>query len=151
MTMSYRQATLEDAELLIDIYNAAFYDDYLRYGVCPGYGKTKEMMEDSIREYPKYTILCDNVPVGCISFKQTEIGVYEIGNLCVVPEFQGKGIGTQAIQFVKILLKDWKKLTLVTPIDKIENVKFYTEKCGFHIVTTEMDGNVELAQLVLER
>ena len=151
MTMSYRQATLEDAELLIDIYNAAFYDDYLRYGVCPGYGKTKEMMEDSIREYPKYTILCDNVPVGCISFKQTESGVYEIGNLCVVPEFQGKGIGTQAIQFVKILLKDWKKLTLVTPIDKIENVKFYTEKCGFHIVTTEMDGNVELAQLVLER
>ena len=151
MTMSYRQATLEDAELLIDIYNAAFYDDYLRYGVCPGYGKTKEMMEDSIREYPKYTILCDNVPVGCISFKQTESGVYEIGNLCVVPEFQGKGIGTQAIQFVKILLKDWKKLTLVTPIDKIENVKFYTEKCGFHIVTTEMDGNVDLAQLVLER
>ena len=151
MTMSYRQATLEDAELLIDIYNAAFYDDYLRYGVCPGYGKTKEMMEDSIREYPKYTILCDNVPVGCISFKQTESGVYEIGNLCVVPEFQGKGIGTQAIQFVKILLKDWKKLTLVTPIDKIENVKFYTEKCGFHIVTTEMDGNVELAQIVLER
>ena len=71
MTMSYRQATLEDAELLIDIYNAAFYDDYLRYGVCPGYGKTKEMMEDSIREYPKYTILCYNVPVGCISFKQT--------------------------------------------------------------------------------
>ena len=151
MTMSYRQATLEDAELLIDIYNAAFYDDYLRYGVCPGYGKTKEMMEDSIREYPKYTILCDNVPVGCISFKQTESGVYEIGNLCVVPEFQGKGIGTQAIQFVKILLKDWKKLTLVTPIDKIENVKFYTEKCGFQIVSTETNGDVELARFILKR
>ena len=25
-----------------------FCDDYLRYGSCPGYGKTKEMMEESI-------------------------------------------------------------------------------------------------------
>ena len=151
MTIDYRQATIEDAKLLIDIYNASYYDDYLRYGACPGYGKTKEIMEESIRKKPKYIILCDNEPVGCISCKQTEIGVYEIGNLCVVPAFQGKGIGTQAIQFAKILHEDWKRITLVTPIDKKENVKFYTEKCGFHIASTETDGNVELARFVLER
>ena len=34
-------------------------------------------------------------------------------------------------------LEDWKQLTLVTPIDKKENVKFYTEKCGFYIALTE--------------
>ena len=67
MTIEYRKAVLEDAELLIDIYNAAFYSDYLRYGVCPGYGNTKEMMEESIRRYPKHIILCNNVPVGCVS------------------------------------------------------------------------------------
>jgi len=49
MMIEYRQAALEDAERLTDIYNAAFYDDYLRYGSFPGYGKTKEMMEASIR------------------------------------------------------------------------------------------------------
>ena len=38
MAIGYRQATLEDAVLLIDIYNASFHDDYLRYGACPGYG-----------------------------------------------------------------------------------------------------------------
>jgi hypothetical protein len=48
MTIEFRQAALEDAELLINIYNASFYSDYLRYGFCPGYGKTKEMMEESI-------------------------------------------------------------------------------------------------------
>jgi len=149
MTIEYRQAALEDAELLINIYNESFYDDYLRYGSCPGYGKTKEMMEESISKYPKYIILCDNEPVGSISFKKLEKGVYEIGCLCVIPKYQGKGIGTQAIQFSKTLYEDMEKLTLVTPIDKKENVKFYTEKCGFHIESIERDGNVELARFVI--
>lgn len=151
MTIGYRQAAIGDAELLIRTYNAAFYSDYLRYGVYPGYGKTKETMEESIREVPKYIILCDDAPVGCISCKQMKTGVYEIGCLCVVPEFQGKGIGTRAIRFVKTLHDDWDKLTLATPVDKEENMKFYTEKCGFHTVSTEMDGGVELARLVSER
>lgn len=41
MTIEYRQATLKDAELLIEIYNASFYIDYLKYCECPGYGKTR--------------------------------------------------------------------------------------------------------------
>ena len=151
MTIEYRQAGLEDAELLINIYNASFYSDHLRYGSCPGYGKTREMMEESIGNCPKYIILCDIEPVGCISCKKQEKGVYEVGCLCVVPEYQGKGIGTHAIRFIKTLYEDMEKLTLVTPIDKNENVKFYTEKCGFHIESTERDGNVELARFVAEK
>ena len=149
--IEYRKATIEDAELLINIYNASFYSDYLRYGACPGYGNSKEMMEASIRRYPKRIILSDNVPVGCVSCKSLEVGVYEIGCLCIIPEYQGRGIGTQAIQFVKMLHEDWEILTLVTPIDKKENVKFYTEKCGFQIVSTETNGDVELARFILKR
>ena len=36
-------------------------------------------------------------------------------------------------------------------IDKKENVKFYTEKCGFRIESTERDGSVELVRFVAER
>ena len=150
MTTGYRLAALEDAELLIGIYNASFYSDYLRYGACPGYGKTKEKMEESIRNYPKYIILCDHEPVGCVSCKLLEPGVYEVGCLCVVPEFQGRGLGTQAIQFIKTLYEDWEKFTLVTPMDKRDNVAFYT-KCGFRLVSAERDGHIELARFVLER
>ena len=150
MILEYRKAVLEDAELLIGIYNDAYYDDYLRYGYCPGYGITKEGMEESIRTIPKYIIMCDNMPVGCISSKQIETGVYEIANLCIIPEYQGKGIGTKAIEFIKTQLDDWKMLTLVTPLDKKQNVKFYTEKCGFRIESTERDGDVELARFVFE-
>ncbi len=39
---------------------------------------------------------------------------------------------------------------MVTPIDTRENVKFYTEKCGFQIVSTERDGDVELVRFVAE-
>ena len=79
-----------------------------------------------------------------------ENGVYEVGCLYVLPEYQGKGIGTQAIRFVKTFYEDWKRITLVTPADK-KNVKFYTEKCGFRIESTERDGNVELVRFVAER
>ena len=32
-----------------------------------------------------------------------------------------------------------------------KNVKFYTEKCGFRIDSTESDGDVELARFIIER
>ncbi|MCR4645557.1 MAG: GNAT family N-acetyltransferase [Oscillospiraceae bacterium] len=151
MNIGYRKAEIADAELLIEIYNAVFYSDYLKYGECPAYGKTKAMMEASILRYPKFIILLDNQPVGCVSCKQVEARVYEVGCLCVVPAHQGKGIGTQAIKYVTSYYEDWDRFTLVTPMDKTENVRFYTEKCGFSIVATEMDGNVKVARFVLER
>ena len=151
MNIEYRKADIADAQLLIDIYNSAFYSDYVKYGECPAYGHTKKTMEKSILNYPKFIILYNDEPVGCVSCKEVNARVYEVGCLCVVPQFQGKGIGTQAMKFVTSHYDDWDKFTLVTPIDKKENVKFYTEKCGFEIVSTEMDGNVKVARFVLER
>ena len=151
MNIEFRKADIADAELLIDIYNTALYSDYLKYGECPAYGKTKEMMEQSIVDIPKHLIIHDGRPVGCISCKQLESGIYEIGCLCVIPEFQGKGIGTAAMEFAKSYNKNWKKFTLVTPVDKSENVKFYTEKCGFDIQSVETDGDVKVFRFVLKR
>ena len=151
MEIEFRPAVIDDAEVLVDIYNASFYADYVRFGVCPGYGQTPEMMEASISKSLKHIILCDDEPVGCVSCINLGEGVYEVGCLCIIPEYQGKGIGTQAIRFVKTFYEDWKVLTLVTPIEKKENVKFYTEKCGFRIESTERDGNVELYRFVAER
>ncbi len=151
MKIEYREAELSDAQLLADIYNSSFYSDFVRYGECPGYGKTKETMEQSIIDTPKFLIVCDGRPVGCLSCKEAGNGIYEVGCLCVVPEFQGKGIGTAAMEFARSYYHDWKKFTLVTPADKEENVRFYTEKCGFVIKSVETDGNVKVARFVLER
>lgn len=151
MHIEFRKADITDAGLLVDIYNSAFYSDYLRYGECPAYGKTREMMEQSIIDYSKFLILHDGRPVGCIACKETEKGNYEVGCLCVIPEFQGKGIGTATMEFAKSYFKDWSRFTLVTPVDKSENVRFYTGKCGFSVRSVEMDGNVQVARFVLEK
>ena len=151
MEIEFKKADITDAELLIEIYNSAFYSDFIKYGECPAYGRTIEQMEQSIRDFPKFLIMCDGKPVGCISCKAVETGLYEVGCLCVIPEFQGKGIGTTAMQFAKSHIKDWKRFTLITPVDKEQNVRFYTEKCGFKIQSTEMDGNVKVVRFVLER
>ena len=151
MEIEFRKANIEDAELLISIYNDSFFSDFERFGECPAYGKTKEEMEKSIIDYSKFLIICDNKAVGCISCIGREKGTYEVGCLCVIPEFQGKGIGTEAMKFVRTNYSDWKRFTLVTPVDKSENVRFYTEKCGFSIDSEEMDGNVKVFRFVLER
>ena len=149
--IEFRAAEIADAELLIEIYNASFYSDFLRYGECPAYGKTVEMMKQSIIDFPKFLIVYDGRPVGCISCKALEKGIYEVGCLCVIPEFQEKGIGTAAMEFAKVYYQDWSQFTLVTPVDKDENVRFYTEKCGFDIQSVEMDGNVKVARFILKR
>lgn len=151
MNIEYRKADIEDAELLINIYNEAFYSDYKKYGECPAYGKTKESMESSIQKIPKFIIIYDNEPVGVISCKELEPKSYEVGCLCVLPKYQGKGLGSRAFQYALSYYKDWQKFTLITPADKDENVRFYTEKCGFEIDSIEMDGSVKVFRFIKKR
>lgn len=151
MRLSYRKAVIDDANLLIDIYNSSFYEDYVRYGECPAYGKTKEEMELSIKKFIMYIIMSDNIPVGSISFNKKENGDYFLHCLCVIPTYQGKRIGTEAFQYMRSVCPDWKQITLVTPADKEENVRFYTEKCGFHLLNKAMHGNVEVVNLGMKR
>lgn len=149
--IEFRKADRSDAEQLIDLYNAAFYSDFVKYGECPAYGRTKEQMEESILHYPKFIILYGGKPVGCVSCKEEKAGMYEVGCLCVIPAYQGRGIGRKAISFIKSYYSNWQQFTLITPVDKEENIRFYTEKCGFEIVSAEMDGHVKVARFVLKR
>ena len=151
MELTYHPATAADAGLLIRLYNAAFYSDFAKYGVCPGYGKTQAQMEQSILDFPKFIICCDAIPVGVISCKETEPGVYEIGCLCVIPAYQRRGIGAKAVRFVRSYYNNWRKLTLITPADKEQNLRFYTETCGFSIQSTEQQNGIPLVRFVMER
>lgn len=151
MNLEYIIAKKEDADMIIKIYNASFYDDYIKYGECPAYGRTRESMEVSIDKFPKLIIYCDDIPAGVISVENRGGGEYYLGCLCVIPQYQSKGIGTQAVKYMLGYYTDWNKITLVTPADKEENINFYTKKCGFTIDGTEMDGNVKVVHFLMER
>ncbi|ETP72674.1 hypothetical protein UYO_1273 [Lachnospiraceae bacterium JC7] len=49
--IEFRNAEVADAELVRDIYDAAFNDDYVKYVECPAYGRTKEEMDGSVKVY----------------------------------------------------------------------------------------------------
>ena len=151
MDLQIRKSIPEDAEILIKIYNAAFYEDYVCYGVCPAYGRSVDDMKKSIIEVSKHIAFVDSTPIGVISVKETEPHIYYIGCLCVIPQFQRKCIGHQLIEFMKTQYSDWKKIELITPIDKEKNVKFYTEKCGFMIDYEEMDRSVKVYHFSMSR
>ncbi|MBQ0097505.1 MAG: GNAT family N-acetyltransferase [Oscillospiraceae bacterium] len=151
MELVYKNATKSDVEILIDIYNSAFYDDYLRYGECPAFGRTKEEMEKSIENFPKVIAYNQNTAVGVISTQNKGNGKYYVGCLGVKKEYQGQGIGTSLMKKFLLECSDWKEITLVTPIDKEENIKFYTERFDFKIIGEENDGTVIVYQFQLTR
>ena len=151
MSLKYIKAKKEDADMLIEIYNSSFYNDYIKYGECPAYDRTRESMEASIGKFPKLIIYCDDITVGVISVANRGEGEYYLGCLCVIPKYQGKDIGTQAVKYMLGYYKDWSKITLITPADKEENINFYTKKCGFIINGTDMDGNVKVVHFLMER
>jgi ribosomal protein S18 acetylase RimI-like enzyme len=151
MSLKYIKAKKEDADMLIEIYNASFYDDYIKYRECPAYGRTRERMEESIKKFPKLIIYSDDIQVGVISVENRGDGDYYLGCLCVIPQYQNKGIGTQAVKYMLDYYTDWRKITLITPEDKEENINFYTKKCDFIIDMTYMDRNVKVVHFLMER
>ena len=151
MELLYKNADINDAETLIGIYDSAFYDDYILYGECPAYGRSVENMEQSVIEFPKVIAYDQGKAVGVISYKPEGVGKYYIGCLAVKKEEQGKGIGTALMRHFLDEHPDWNEITLVTPCDKEQNIRFYTERFGFDITGEENDGHVKVLWFRLSR
>lgn len=149
--MVYKYADTSDADVLIEIYNSAFHDDFIRYGECPAYGRSMEDMEQSIQDFPKIIAYEQDKAIGVISYKQEAPGKYYIGCLAVIKDMQGCGIGTQLMNHFMSEHPDWNELTLVTPKDNERNIKFYTGRFGFDIVGEEDDGKVTVLWFKLSR
>ena len=151
MELFYKNADINDAETLIDIYDSAFYDDYILYGECPAYGRSVENMKQSVQEFPKVIAYDQGKAVGVISYKPEGAGKYYIGCLAVKKEEQGKGIGTALMRHFLDEHPEWNEITLVTPCDKEQNIRFYTERFGFDITGEENDGHVKVLWFRLSR
>ena len=149
--MDYKYADTSDADVLIEIYNSAFHDDFIRYGECPAFGRSREGMEQSIQDFPKIIAYEQDKAIGVISYKQEAPGKYYIGCLAVIKDMQGCGIGTQLMNHFMSEHPDWNELTLVTPKDNERNIKFYTGRFGFDIVGEEDDGKVTVLWFKLSR
>lgn len=147
MDISYTKANPNDAALLVDLYNKSFYNDYIRHGSCPGYGRSIDRMKQSVAAYPKTIISSNGIPVGVISAQDDGDGSINLGCLCIIPIYQNQGIGTKALQNLYDTYPEYQNINLVTPADKLQNIHFYTKKNGFSITGTAYDGDIKLVKL----
>lgn len=125
--LCFRPAEEKDVPLLTDLYDRAFLEDFQRYGQCPGYGRSQEQMRDSLRRVPKQILLFGGVPVGVLSYERRDDGSVYLGCLCIVPEMQGRGLGTRAFAHMLEECPEVHRFELVTPADKVQNIAFISE------------------------
>jgi ribosomal protein S18 acetylase RimI-like enzyme len=143
MKIEFEKANIDDIEELIDVRNQSFYEDYVKYGECPGYNLTKETMTEVILNRIVYKIICNNKIVGSISIKDNNDNTYFVGCLCVIPEYENRGIGRGALRFIESKFQSAEVWRLETPADKERNHCFY-KKSGYKIVKEYMNGSVKI-------
>ena len=134
----FTQATNDDIQDLIEVQNQAFYDDYMKYEECPGYGRTYESMKRSIGNCIVYKIMVDSNIVGDIIVRDNHDDTYFLGGLCVIPAYENNGIGQKAMKFLEHQFKGAHHWSLETPADKERNHYFYKIDCKMKCAT--LDG-----------
>jgi len=77
-----------------------------------------------------YKILVEDNIIGGVIISDMGGGHYELSRIFIAPDFQNKGIGTQAIQFIEKAFPAAKRWTLDTPCWAYRNQHFY-EKMGY--------------------
>ncbi|HNW36045.1 MAG TPA: GNAT family N-acetyltransferase [Candidatus Ozemobacteraceae bacterium] len=129
--VSIERATIHDSPALIQIQNLSFYDDFVMYGECPAYEESLEAMQNHISNKIVYKILVDGKIIGDVIIRKREDNKYYLRVFSIIPEFQGKGIGTKAFQYIESEIRDAAEWELITPFKSFRNHHFY-EKLGFH-------------------
>ena len=90
------------------------------------------------------SVICNNQIVGNINVRDNQDNTYYLGCLCVIPDYENKGIGQEAIRFIESEFPNATVWTLETPEDKKRNHYFY-KKAGYTIVKEYMGGSVKTA------
>jgi GNAT superfamily N-acetyltransferase len=140
-----RLANEQDAEMLADISRRAFHTDVDRGntegpGGPPGYDDPawqRRMM--AACDY--YAILQDGELIGGIIAYATAPCEYEMGRIYIAPEWQGQGLGKQAMALLWPLFPEARVWRLDTPTWNVRTRRFYAGQGFVETVVTE-DGSV---------
>lgn len=124
MEIEFIKASEDDAEKFVEVQNKSFYSDYLKYGMCPGYGRNAKEIIEAMKNDFVFKIVVDKEVVGKISVKQIKDDEYHVNCLCIIPEYENKGIGQKAMAFIEKQFSYAKKWSLETPADNLRNHYF---------------------------
>lgn len=126
----FRKITEEDYEYIYDLKKNA-YKKYviLNWGTWDEEAQ-REYFKKFINAYKDttYIIQVDDKDIGFYNDEILENGNYEVGNICIIPEYQGKGIGTKIL---KDILEKYKDFDIEIQYFKQNPVGNLYKKIGF--------------------
>ncbi|MEN6521437.1 MAG: GNAT family N-acetyltransferase [Armatimonadota bacterium] len=131
MEIIIERASVKDTDELMEAQNAAFKRDFLNYGECPSYITERGTMVEKINKAIFYKISLANCKIiGGIEIYPRNDFHYHLYMICVHPEYQNKGIGREAIEFMLSQHPEAVIWSLATPKDNPQTRHLY-EKVGF--------------------
>lgn len=134
MDIVFERAMIGDADLLVQVQIASFHHDSVLYpgveiGGPPGYDSVDAFRAKITRD-ECYKIQHDGRIVGGLVIYARDAVHHHLDVIFIDSEFQGRGIGTQALRFMEASYPGVQVWTLDTPAWAVRNQHFY-EKNGY--------------------
>ncbi len=130
MNIILEKAKEKDINEILALQKEIFYDDFIKYGLCPAYTETFEGLKDYLDKNQLIYLIKDNDKIiGDIIINTEDSKYYDLEVIGIKKSFQGKGIGKKVFELLEEKHND-RNWFLHTPCDKKENHIFY-EKVGY--------------------
>lgn len=150
--------TEEDIAPLTSIMTRAFDEDariHLGEGHRdgpPGYDNGELLMKYGIlANSDAFTIWMDGQLIGSVIVFIEQDGSYYLGNICVDPAIQNKGIGTKIWGMIEAQYPEAQIWRTDTPGFSKRNHHFYIDKCGFKLIEILNPGDLDQETYRLEK
>ena len=126
----FRNITPEDYEYIYELKKNAYKEYVIMNWGAWDEESQKEYFKNFINTYKDttYIIQTEGKDIGFYNDAMLENGNYEIGNICIIPEYQGKGIGTKIL---KDVIEDHKEFNIEIQYFKQNPVGKLYERLGF--------------------
>ncbi len=146
MALKFKKALISDLGIILEIEKSAsgskLYSPILDEKEAKDYLKSSKI----------FLIYLEDIPIGSISYEVKDKDHAYIDGLVIKPEYQGKGFGTEAIEWILKLLEGYQKISLVTHPENSNAIKIY-EKYGFkktHVIENYFGDDQPRVELVKE-
>jgi len=153
MKIELVKAEISDAERLLEIQKSCFIphlERYQDYATSPATISLNKIQRQ-IQKDNFYKILADDLWVGSINIKKLDNeGNYMLHIINVLPAYQGRGIGQQAIKLIEEIFSDAKSWRLETLEDMAGNRHLY-EKMGYQLTGRTEKINDKLTLVFYEK
>ena len=138
MDLVFEEIVEGDIDELTHVMTRAFDDDARKHlgtekGGPPGYddGEFFRKWLFPYKESRGYKIILEGRIIGGVIAWIYSHGRNVLGTIFVDPDYQDRGVGTRAWEFIEVEFPDTRSWQLGTPGYATKNLYFYEQKCGF--------------------